>query len=223
MGGHTASYGQDALSCLHTGNVFGRSFKTYQYNLFASCLPALRVLGGEYDLAAGSSGGSAQALSDGSGSLKRLCVELRVKKRVKVAGIYHKNGFLFGSHAFVNKIAGNLQRRLSGSLAITGLEHIKLAVFNGELHILHVSVMIFKGGANINKLLEGFGELLLHFVDVHGCANTSNNVLALSVGKEFAEEPFSAGGGVAGEGNAGAAVIAHIAEGHGLNVYGSAP
>ena len=33
---------------------------------------------------------------------------------------------------------------LSGSLTITGLQHVQFATLNSELHILHISVMIFQ-------------------------------------------------------------------------------
>ena len=45
--------------------------------------------------------------------------------------------------------------------------------------------------------------------------DAGNDVLALRVGQELAHELLLAGGGVAGEGNAGAAVVAHVAERHG--------
>ena len=48
-----------------------------------------------------------------------------------------------------------------------------------------------------------------------GGAHAGDHVLALGVDQELAEELLLAGGGVAGEGNAGAGVIAHVAEDHG--------
>ena len=52
--------------------------------------------------------------------------------------------------------------------AVTGLEHIELAVLHGELHVLHIVIMVLQGLADTLKLLEGLGELLSHLSDGHG-------------------------------------------------------
>ena len=39
---------------------------------------------------------------------------------------------------------GDLQRGGGGALAVTGLQHVELAVLDGELHILHVAIVIFQ-------------------------------------------------------------------------------
>ena len=53
--------------------------------------------------------------------------------------------------------------------------------------------------------------------------NAGNNVFALSVGQELAHKTLFAGGGITREGNAGTAIVAHVAERHHLNVDGSTP
>ena len=96
-------------------------------------------------------------------------------------------------------------------------------MFNGELHILHIAIMVFKSLANILELLESLGEFFFHFGNVHRSTNACNNVLALCVGKELTEEALSAGSRVTGERNACTAIVAHITERHHLNVNGSTP
>ena len=96
-------------------------------------------------------------------------------------------------------------------------------MFNGEFHILHIAVVVFKSLANVLKLLEGFGEFFFHFGNVHRSTNACNNVFALCVCKELAEETLGAGSRVACERNACAAIVAHIAERHHLNVNGGTP
>ena len=54
-------------------------------------------------------------------------------------------------------------------------------------------------------------------------ADAGDDVLALGVDQIFAVEGVLAGRGVAGEGDAGGAVLAHVAEHHGLDVDGGAP
>ena len=63
-----------------------------------------------------------------------------------------------------------LQGGGGGALAVAGLEHIELAVLHGELHVLHVAVVVFQGLADLLKLLEGLGELVSHLLDGHGVA-----------------------------------------------------
>jgi len=146
-----------------------------------------------------------------------------VEKCIEVTRIDHSNCFFFSSHTFVNEIACDLESSLSGSLTVTCLEHIKLAVFNCEFHILHITVVVFKCLANFIELLECFRELISHFLNVHWCTNAGNNVFTLSVCKELTEETLCACSGVTCERNAGTAIVAHITECHGLNVYGCTP
>ena len=96
-------------------------------------------------------------------------------------------------------------------------------MLDGELHVLHISVMVFESSANALELLESLGEFICHFLNVHGGTNACNNIFALSVGEELTEEALSACCGVTSESNACAAVITHVAECHGLNIYCGAP
>ena len=110
-----------------------------------------------------------------------------MQQHVQRLGVNLHQRFFFAYHAFVYQVTGNLDGGGGGTLAVTGLQHVKLAVFNGELHVLHVMIMIFKGLADFHELLERFGELLLHLAYGHGGAHAGNDVFALSIGQEFAE------------------------------------
>ena len=223
MTGPAASDGEDALSRLHALDVLRGGLKTDEDDLFASVVPFLCVVCGEYDLTAGSAGRCAECSAEGLCRLECGSVELRVKQGVEVSGVDHRNGFLLAYHALVNEVAGDLQRSLCGALAVTGLEHIELTVLNGELHVLHITVVILKQLADLLEVGKRLGELGLHLGNGHGGANTCNDVLALCVGKELAHQVLFAGCGVTGECNAGAAVVAHVAERHHLNVDGGTP
>ena len=61
-----------------------------------------------------------------------------------------------------------------------------------------------------------------HLVEVLGSADAGHHVFALGVLQELAHHLLGAGRGVAGEQHAGAAVVAHIAEHHRLDVDGGA-
>ena len=64
---------------------------------------------------------------------------------------------------------------------------------------------------------------LARLVDGVGGADAGHHVLALGVDQPLAVELVLAGGRVAGEGDAGAGVVAHVAEHHGLDVDRGAP
>jgi hypothetical protein len=92
--------------------------------------------------------------------------------------------------------------------------------------------MVLQGLADLQQLSIGLGQRLLH-ADLAGLgpgarqrlrrADAGDDVLALGVDQELAVEGVFAGRGVAGEADARGAVIAHIAEDHGLDVDGGPP
>ena len=146
-----------------------------------------------------------------------------MQQHVERLGVDLHEGFLFGDHAFVDKVAGYLDGGSGGTLAVTGLEHVQLIVLDGELHILHISVVILENIADLLELGKGSRELVLHLVDRHRSTDTCNDVLALCIGQELAHEALFTGSGVTGKRNTGAAVVAHITERHHLDVNSSTP
>ncbi len=146
-----------------------------------------------------------------------------MQKCVQIAGIDHHNRVFFGYHTFINEIARDLKRRLRGTLTITRLEHEELFVFYGELHVLHVFIVLFKGIADFIELLEHFGHNFIHLANLHGGADTGDDVLALRVHQEFAKQNFFTCCGVTSKRYARAGGFAHVAEHHHLHVDSGAP
>ena len=225
VAGHTAADGQDALRNLHTDDILGRGLQTNQNNLLPSLVLDLLlcILSGEDNAAAGRSRRSGQALADSLGSLQGSSVKLRVQQGVQLLGLNAQNSGLFINNALIDEVAGNLQRSLSGTLAVTGLQHEELAILDGELHVLHILVVVLEAGSNLDELVIDLGHLLMQLADGRRSTDTSNNVLALSIDQVLAHQLLLAGGGVAGEGNAGAGTHTGVTEGHLLHVDGSAP
>ena len=220
---HSASNSKYTLRSLHSRNILGRCLKTYKNNLFTCIVPLLCVLSRKYNLTAGSSGRCSKAFSYRRSCLNCLGVKLRMKQCVEVSRIYHKHGFLLCSHALVNEVACYLKSRLSRSLSVSRLEHEELSMFNGELHVLHVSVMIFECSANLIELRKCLRELLLHFGYLHRCTYSGNNVLALSIRKEFSEETFVSRSRITCKRNTCSAIVTHVSESHHLYVYSRSP
>ena len=223
VGGHTAADGQDALSGLHALDVLRGGLETDENDLLAALLPLLGVLGREDDLAAGSAGGGGQRLADSGSRLERGSVELGMEQGVEVAGLDHGDRLLLVDHTLVDEVAGDLESSLRGTLTAAALEHVELAVLDGELHILHVAVVILEQVADLDEVSVGLGELRLHLGDGHRGADAGDDVLALGVGQELAHELLFAGGGVTGEGNAGTGILIQVAEDHRHDVDGSTP
>ena len=223
VGGHAAANGQNALCVVHALDVLGAGLQTDQDDLMTSLCPVGRGLCREDDLAACRAGGGGKTGADNLCLLEGSCVERRVQQRVEALRVDHGDGFFFGDHALVDQIAGDLHCGGSGAPAVTGLEHVELLVFDGELHVLHVAVVILELCADVGKLLVSLGHDLRQLVDGLRGADACDDVFALCVHQELAEQLLLAGRRVTGEGNARAGGVAGVAEDHGLDVDSGAP
>mgnify|MGYP005779409487 CR=1 FL=1 len=224
--GLTAAHRKDTLRELHALDIFGGRFETDENDLLALLALFDGVLSREDDGTSRRTGRSRDALADDVLLIRlfeRLGIELRVKEHIERLRVDLHERFLLGDHALVDEVARDLDRRGSRALAVTRLEHIELLVLDGELHILHVAVVIFEDLADFLELLVHFGEDFRHLGDGHRRADAGDDVFALRVGEELAHEPLLARCGVTREGNARAAVVAHVAERHHLHVDRGTP
>ena len=130
-------------------------------------------------------------------------------------------GGLLVDQTFQNHVVSDLDGGFRGTFAVAGLEHPEFVVLNGELDILHVLVVLLKAFSDICELCVDFRQFILHAQNLGGIANTSHNIFALGVHKVLAKHDIFASLRIAGEGNAGTGVAAHIAEDHGLDVDSS--
>ena len=115
------------------------------------------------------------------------------------------------------------------------MQHPELAVLDGELDVLHVSVALFQLVANFHELREHGGHRRFQrrlaiagrdarpLGDVLRRARPRHHVLALRVDEILSIQLMRAGRGVAGEGDAGRRRLAAVAEHHRLHVDGGAP
>ncbi|CAB4809346.1 unannotated protein [freshwater metagenome] len=116
-------------------------------------------------------------------------------------------------------VDGHLQCSSTGALADTGLQHPQLALLDGELGVAHVGVMTLETLEDGHQLGMKHWEVTLHVIEIFGIANTGNHIFALGVDEEVAVWLVLASGCVAGEANAGAAVLVAVTEHHDLHVY----
>ena len=146
-----------------------------------------------------------------------------MKQSIQVSGLYGKNRLLLVDHSFIYHVMGDLQSSLCCSLSVTALQHVKSAILDGELHILHISVVIFQFVGDIDQLIVDLRKSLLDLFDLHRCADTGYNVLALCVHKNLCVELVLSGCRITGKRNSGSGCRSHISECHHLYVNGSSP
>ena len=149
-------------------------------------------------------------------------IDRGVKELVQVIGRNAADRFLAGNDPFIHHFARDAHRRVAGALASPRLQHVELAALNGELHVLHVAEVPLQQARGALELTIGRGHAGGERVDGLRCAHAGYHVLALRVDQVFAVEPVLPGGRVPGEGDAGARVLADVAEHHRDHVDGRA-
>jgi hypothetical protein len=70
------------------------------------------------------------------------------------------------------------------------------------------------------ELFVDFRQLFFQLADRVRSARARDHIFTLRIQKVFTIELFLSGRRIAGEGDARAAVLTHVAENHGLHVYG---
>ena len=146
-----------------------------------------------------------------------------MEESVELLGIDHQKSFFLGDHSFIHEVACYAQSSGSGALAVTGLEHVKLAVLDRELHILHVAVMVLEPVGDLGELLVYIGVGLSELIDAGGGPDAGDDVFALGIHEELTEQSLFAGGGVACEGNACTGVVVEVSEYHRHYADGCSP
>ena len=129
---------------------------------------------------------------------------------------------LLGDDPLVHQVGGHLQRGGRGAFAVAGLQQEQLAVLDGELHVLHVTVVGLHAVHRVDELVVGLGQHLTHLRERPRGADASHHVLALGVDEELAVEFLGARRRVAGEAHAGGGVVTAVAEDHLHDVDGGA-
>ena len=154
-GGHAAADGEgcpvaDIMPSMSPGEVSRRTRTTF----FAPVSPGLGVLSGEDDAAAGGSGRRGQRAANGLRGLQRLASNWGWSRVSSVLGSIMATACFSSIMPSSTRSQAIFQSGRGGTLAVTGLEHIQLAGFHGELHVLHVVVVAFQNLADLGELGE---------------------------------------------------------------------
>ena len=152
--GHAAARGENALGDFHAVNIFRRGFGAHQDdgNLLAGPGFLDGFVGAEDDLTDGGAGRRGQTLGEHF-DLLTLFVEARNQEVVQLIRLDPENGFFLLDQSFLHHLQGDANCRQPGTLAVAGLQHVELAVLDGELEVLHVFVMLFQPGGDVAELV----------------------------------------------------------------------
>ena len=91
-------------------------------------------------------------------------------------------------------------------------------MFDCELDVLHVLVVLFENITGFFELLVDDWILLCKLGDWHWCTNTSNNILALSIHQVLTKDDIFTCGCITCKRNTGTTVITTVAKDHRLDV-----
>ena len=228
--GHAAAGGEDALRRLHAVDVLRRRLDAYEDDFVAQVHCLHSVVGAEHDPADRRTRRCGQALRDDIAGGRR--VEGGMQQLIQLVGLDAQDGFVLAENALAHEVDGDLDHRLGRALAVARLQEPELLLLDRELDVLHVAVVRFEGGLHAHELRVRLRHRLFqrHLAvrlrgDCHrlGRTDARDDVLALGVHQVLAVEAVLAGGGVAGEADAGGAFVAQVAEDHGLHVDGRTP
>ena len=220
MAGAPSPAGEDPLGGEHAVHVVRLGLRADHDHLLALLLgPPLGQVGVEGGHAHRRPGGDVQAVGQPDGPLAGLGTELRVQEEVHLIGRDPHHRLPAGDEALLGLVHGDAHRRLRGPLAVAGLQQPELAALDGELHVLHLPVVLLQPGGNGGELGVHLGHVAGKLLEGLGGPDAGHDVLALGVDQVVPFDLRLAAGGVARHGHPGGAVVAHVPEDHGLDVH----
>jgi hypothetical protein len=218
---------------MHAVDVVGRGLDPYQDDLLARLAACLGFVGGEDHVAHRGARRGRQPLGNDFALGARI--EGGMQELVQGGGVHAADGLLAADQALLRHVHRDPHRRLHGAFSGAGLQQPEPAALEGELDVLHVPVVLLEPLVDPHELPVGLGHLLLEGrqirlvggaareVDGLRSADARHHVFTLGVLQVLAVEVLLAGGRIACEGDAGGAVVSHVAEHHGLDVHRGAP
>ena len=150
--------------------------------------------------------------------VRRLRVELRVQELVELRGLHALHRLRLVDQPVRLHLDRHAQRGGRGALADARLQDEQAALLDRELDVAHVAVVVLEQLHHAEQLLVALGEVVAHRVERLGDADAGDDVFALRVGEEVAVRRVLARRRVARERDAGAGVVALVAEHHRLHV-----
>ena len=201
-------------------NIFRLGFLADENDFLAGAAQHFRLVCIEDATAAGGAGRGRQAL--GQRYLIMVWVEARMQQLFEVGRIDAEQGLILADQPFGVHLDGGADHGRGVHLAVAGLQAIQHTLFDGVLVVLNLAVVGLQLVAKVDQLPVKLGHFVSHLRYRLGGANAGDDVLALGVDQILAVHFVLAGTRVAGEADAGGAIVAHVAEYHGDDIDGGA-
>ena len=203
---------------MHAVDIFGRCLLADKDNSAARSMSSDCVLCIKVYAARSSSRRSGKRLSDFSRKFELGRIEARMQQLIQRLRLDSGHRRLLVNHALIHKVAGDLNRCLRGSLAVSCLQEIELAFLDREFHVLHVTIVLFQIIGQLHKLFVALRKVVRELCNRLRRTNTGNDVLALRVDQVLTENALGSGRGIARKCDACARRIPHISENHRLHI-----
>ena len=202
--------------------VVRRRLLADQNDLLAFGGPSGCYVGVEDGLTNGRTRGGVEALGHPLGGGTGLRVELVAHELVNLGRLDASQSLFLGDQLFLDHVDGDLHSGGGGPLGAAGLKHVQATALDREFEVLDVLVVLLELLGDLLELGVDLGHVRRQLSDLRCRSDACDNVLTLSVGEVLAVEDLLAGVGVAGEGDAGAGVVAHVAKDHRHDVHSGA-
>src|SRR5260221_2499051 len=220
-----ARCGEDALRHGHAADVFGAGFAADENHLLALRGPLFGFVCGEADLADSGAGHGVNAVRDDFAAQRFLLhfgIDHWIEEAVDIFGVDAQDRFFLCDEVFVGHVHGDFEGGRRRAFAGTRLQHVQLAFFDGELHVLHVLVVTFKFYSNLFELCISLGHNLFQLGQMHRGADSGHNVFTFCVGQVVSIENLFAGARVTRQADARAGILSGSSDDHLHDVDGGA-
>ena len=159
---HTATSRKNTFGNCHTGQVFWRSFDTHHHHTFTGSMPFGSVISKEYDLTGCSTRRSRKTTGQHFGFLQSILIEYRVEQFIKFIRFHAHQSSLFVDHTLTEQVHSNLYHSSTCTLTVTCLEEPEFTFLYGELHVLHIFIMIFQFSLKSIQFFIDFRHCFFH-------------------------------------------------------------
>ena len=198
--------------------VFGRGLGPNEYDLAPLLGQRFRLVGVEDRFARGGAGRGGQAFGEHCDI--RFGIHHRMEQLVQVLGRDTLDRLVLRDQTLLDQLHGDTHGRRAGALRAARLQHVQLAALERELDVLHVPEVLLQPRGDARELFEDLGEPpAIHLRDRLWRARAGDDVLALGVHEEIAVQDVLPAAAISCEGDAGAAVVAHVAVHHRHHVH----
>ena len=134
-----------SMPCTSSGRVSGRTRITL---LPSSLAQRSARLGSKAITPTAAPGDTFRPVAIGLMSCSGIGVELRMQEKVDLVRLDPHHRLLAADQALVDHVDGDAHLGLGGPLAVAGLQQPELALLDGELHVLHVAVVLLEAAGD---------------------------------------------------------------------------